>query len=178
MIDRLRRQTGYVYFLQSDTHELVKIGVTKNVNTRFSSIQVGCPCPLVLAGVVTKATWNEAQALEQRLHRQFAEHRVKGEWFKLDSNTIAEIIEHENKNTAIEEEANSLAVEKRIEQEAEWKEDGFQAYHDGVSVKDFPSIGIRYSNPWRRARDAWRSGWQEARAGQGPKTERRTWLSR
>lgn len=183
MLESARKQIGYVYFLQSDAHELVKIGVTNNVKKRIESIQIGCPCPLVLAGIITKATWDAARALESRLHRHFAEQRVRGEWFRLDSNTVAEIIEQENATPSPNDRAskplNRLSVEDKIEQEAEWQDDGRQAYYDGLSKKDFPIIGKKGSNVYYRAKSAWQAGWIEGSAEKYVlKPERRTWLPR
>lgn len=56
----------------------VKIGYTTNLEQRMKAIQSTCPHPIVCLG-----TAPGGQLLERALHRQFARHRVYGEWFDL-----------------------------------------------------------------------------------------------
>ena len=66
-----------VYFIQPVGGGLVKIGVSKCPGTRLVALQTGCPVPLEIVKAIP-ATRNKT---EREIHRAFAEHRVRGEWF-------------------------------------------------------------------------------------------------
>lgn len=54
----------------------VKFGTTTNLRLRFSALQTGSPCRLVLGG------WFAGDAShESRIHAAFAAYRMHGEWF-------------------------------------------------------------------------------------------------
>ncbi len=60
-----------------------KIGYAKNLQRRLTDLQIAHPAPLIVVGYIETATVREAQQLEHRLHRQFADERIRGEWFRL-----------------------------------------------------------------------------------------------
>lgn len=64
------------YFVASVDHALIKIGKTKHIGKRFSSLQTMSPAPLELAYVVEYDVM-----LESRIHAHLAEYRAHGEWF-------------------------------------------------------------------------------------------------
>lgn len=66
-----------VYFLHDEIAEAVKIGHTVDLAHRASSVQGGNPRELVLLGAVPGGV-----SEEQRLHRLFADERLRGEWFR------------------------------------------------------------------------------------------------
>lgn len=67
---------GYVYFMRSELTGLIKIGYSVNPDKRHKSIQTSN------GGDVTLLTaFKGTMADEQKLHEQFAESRVRGEWF-------------------------------------------------------------------------------------------------
>lgn len=72
-----------VYFITARNLNICKIGSAGNVEARRASLQTASPVELVV-----EATLHGSRELEQRLHKRFAKHRVKGEWF-----TITEEIE-------------------------------------------------------------------------------------
>jgi hypothetical protein len=70
---------GYVYFLTAEREGFpIKIGFSQFPTiARLRQVQMGCPYPLVLLG-----TMMGSRAEEARLHKQFAQWRLSGEWFE------------------------------------------------------------------------------------------------
>lgn len=68
---------GYVYFIEANQCEKIKIGFSLDPLTRLEELQSLSPDDLSLAGCFpgTKQT-------EQEIHRQFARFRSHGEWFQ------------------------------------------------------------------------------------------------
>jgi hypothetical protein len=74
----------WVYFI-SDGVGHVKIGYSVDVQTRLREIQAHNAFPLTVLAVLKGGS-----EVERALHERFAEHRVRGEWFRL----APEIIEY------------------------------------------------------------------------------------
>lgn len=82
-----------VYFVQAFELKLIKIGVTNDTQRRIVSMQTLSPDRLYVMGV---QLCPRRGALEEVLHRKFAEHRQHGEWFSpapallayIEANTI------------------------------------------------------------------------------------------
>lgn len=68
--------SSHIYVIGSPSGGPVKIGVSIHPERRLQSIQTGNPRKLAILW-----TGPGDQAEEQRLHRQFADFRVAGEWF-------------------------------------------------------------------------------------------------
>lgn len=66
-----------VYFIEGATSGAIKIGTTKNLHARMSSMQTASVEPLTVLGTV-----NGGVDLERKLHMEFAGQRVRGEWFR------------------------------------------------------------------------------------------------
>jgi hypothetical protein len=78
--------TGVIYFAEQIGGSLVKIGWTKGCpKRRVQSLQTGSPVELRLLGTIPAESIED----EKRLHTQFAELRVKGEWFKRSKEILA-----------------------------------------------------------------------------------------
>jgi len=73
------------YFL-SNGRGLVKIGSSEHIHQRIGQLQTASPEPLVCLGI--------CDDLEAELHEKFADHRVRGEWFRLNEEIEAWIDEH------------------------------------------------------------------------------------
>lgn len=82
-----RTKLGYVYLLQSPTGAY-KIGVASNPTKRIERLEVKLPFEIEPVCVIQT---DDMYGLEKALHRQFADKRVNGEWFRL-SNDDVEII--------------------------------------------------------------------------------------
>jgi hypothetical protein len=68
-----------IYFIQENNDgEFIKIGVTsRDVKSRLCAMQTGNPRELELVSVI-KGMYD----VERTLHKKFAKHRHKGEWFR------------------------------------------------------------------------------------------------
>ena len=69
--------SGRIYFIRAGDAGPIKVGFSVNVPRRLSTLQMGCPCPLVLLH-------DEAGTLddERAWHDRLSEFKVRGEWFK------------------------------------------------------------------------------------------------
>lgn len=67
----------YTYFIRDVDRDLIKIGISKNPRTRYSSIRTSNPGNLEL---VLTLPGN----MERRLHDQFASLKHRGEWYRLE----------------------------------------------------------------------------------------------
>lgn len=68
---------GFVYFIQAGKNGPIKIGWTTSLEERIDALQTGCPFRLRVLAAIEGTKQDEAA-----YHRQFAEHRMRGEWFK------------------------------------------------------------------------------------------------
>ncbi len=71
-----RRRAQFVYFIQNGN--AVKIGVSHTPSKRMSDMSTHNHSSLKLLGVVSGGLKRE-----RSLHKRFAKHHIKGEWFKL-----------------------------------------------------------------------------------------------
>ena len=74
----------YVYFIQQAISKLIKIGFTKDLYSRFDSLQSASPFPLVLWLCFIVKNQREAKELEAFFQFKFRDHQVRGEWFDLN----------------------------------------------------------------------------------------------
>lgn len=86
----VERALRSVYFIQSVTGGLIKIGVAGNPEARLGDLQIGSPVDLHLIGVIKGAEFRG----EAELHARFASARVRGEWFEPTPELLAYIAEH------------------------------------------------------------------------------------
>ncbi len=68
-----------IYFVACVEVNAVKIGYSTSVQMRTDTLQTGCPLALELLTVIP-GHFN----LERALHYEFAELRIRGEWFRLE----------------------------------------------------------------------------------------------
>lgn len=94
---RLRHWTAsqngklYVYFVQGETTELIKIGITsQDINLRIMDMQCGSPDRLTLLGIMCV----KSRVVEKVLHKHFASTRVHGEWFRPSPELLEYIAEY------------------------------------------------------------------------------------
>lgn len=68
----------FVYFLTAKAPDFpIKIGITERRLTRFPAIQGALPYELEVLALVR----TDDPLLERRLHKRFADQRLRGEWF-------------------------------------------------------------------------------------------------
>jgi hypothetical protein len=84
---RYTPQGGWIYFIRC--HHLVKVGTAKNVATRLTMLQIGCPYPLTLLGSLPSA---DAKQDEAALHDLFQRYHERGEWYELPQDLVALIV--------------------------------------------------------------------------------------
>lgn len=77
-----------IYFVACPQANAVKIGAMWGGNPyhRLMTLQVGCPFDLELLAVC-----DGGDKAEAALHDRFAEHRIRGEWFRLTDELRAHI---------------------------------------------------------------------------------------
>lgn len=75
-----------VYFIQAGDGGNIKIGFTKNMNSRFRVLQTHCPQPPKLIGLAV----NGDRKLEANYHDRFASFRMHGEWFSAAPEILTE----------------------------------------------------------------------------------------
>lgn len=71
----------FVYIIRSGKKGCYKIGIARNVENRMASLQCGNPAELFLIAKFDFGTKVNAFRAEQRLHKIFRRHHVRGEWF-------------------------------------------------------------------------------------------------
>lgn len=75
-----------VYMIRQGERGPVKIGVAKDVVRRLETMQTGNHERLTLL-----RTFEGDTAEERRLHRQFADHRLSGEWFSFTKAMLGDV---------------------------------------------------------------------------------------
>ncbi len=73
-----------VYIVKSG--EYVKIGKAANPKKRISELQISHPTELEIVAILTEC---DGHKVETQLHKRFAGHRHKGEWFRLSGDLAA-----------------------------------------------------------------------------------------
>ena len=109
-----RREAGFVYFVQAQRLELVKIGIASNMSARLAALQCGSPDRLVVLGVEPHET---PALLESELHTRFRKERQHGEWF----NPSPALLSYVRENAMS---LDSYAIYERDLQMAEWVKTG------------------------------------------------------
>ncbi|RAK68843.1 GIY-YIG nuclease family protein [Phenylobacterium kunshanense] len=84
------KPAGFVYFISAEGAKAVKIGSAKSPRTRLRELQTGAMHDLVLLAVIPHP---RPRKLEQHLHAEFGEHRIRSEWFSYTSEIEAFLIE-------------------------------------------------------------------------------------
>lgn len=77
-----------VYVIKCGTY--VKIGKAANVKKRLAGIQGFIPFDIELVAVLTDG---DGHQLELDLHKRFAEHRHRGEWFRFNGSIAKWVVE-------------------------------------------------------------------------------------
>lgn len=84
---QIRQQACFVYLVRAE-NGLVKIGKTSDMERRFKTLDTMCPVDLEIVGCISSELADE---LEDKLHAEFDDVRVKGEWFALSLDNIESI---------------------------------------------------------------------------------------
>jgi hypothetical protein len=81
---------GYVYFIKPKNVVDIKIGFSKNINSRISTYRTNYSCPIILVGYIFCSDY---KLLEKDIHEKLKDYRVSGEWFSSNINDIKNIID-------------------------------------------------------------------------------------
>ena len=77
---------GFVYFIEAIGLKKIKVGYSKDVESRLRQLQTAMPFEMRILASVPGTI-----ALESEIHRLFAKTRVRGEWFE-DTEKLREYI--------------------------------------------------------------------------------------
>lgn len=106
-----------VYFITCRETATVKIGCADEPAKRLKAMQTGCPHKLVI-----EAVFKGSYKREREFHAQFAEHRIRGEWFNLTPEIEATIVKSDPPEFAFHRAGISQEAKlKRLHQEREWE---------------------------------------------------------
>lgn len=72
---------SYLYIIQNEDNNYVKIGVTNNIDRRLTELQTASDSNLNIVYMSPKC--DNAYELERRVHDHFSAYRKNGEWFSI-----------------------------------------------------------------------------------------------
>ncbi len=84
---------GYLYVIQYQDEQLIKIGISTYPSHRLWNLQCQIPYPISLVCIYEFREIQQARDCERALHQKFAGQRVIGEWFAVDPNEILDTID-------------------------------------------------------------------------------------
>ena len=80
-------RSGYVYVIKQSGD--YKIGVTKDIRKRLSTIQMSTPKPVQLVhSFYIGGIYADAYEWEKALHQRFSKRKIRGEWFRLTNTDV------------------------------------------------------------------------------------------
>jgi hypothetical protein len=90
---------NFVYIAHmTNTPDVYKIGVTKDIEKRRKSLKTGNPFLSIIASIKTKYAFE----LEGELHKELKENNMSGEWFNVGEDDIDRIVNRDKFNIHIE----------------------------------------------------------------------------
>ena len=92
-----KKGEAVVYFVESDFYELIKIGYSTDLETRFDQLQADSPAMLTLLNFVPAGEYDH----EWNLHHEFTKYRHHNEWFSASKELILYIVNLEPMETEI-----------------------------------------------------------------------------
>ena len=72
-----------VYAISAVTTNLIKIGYSETIRSRFSGLQTDSPVELSLDYVLWCPDKNVAKIVEEACHNNLSKRRIRGEWFDI-----------------------------------------------------------------------------------------------
>ena len=82
----------YIYVIGREQGP-VKIGISASLVGRLAILQTGCPFKLTLLHAHEAKNRDHALSHERSFHESYADYRILGEWFKMDSDCAIDGIE-------------------------------------------------------------------------------------
>jgi T5orf172 domain len=86
--EKLAHQAHFVYFIQNEDSNAIKIGRARDLGKRIKALQTSSPAKLKILQTIQLNNSKEAEVLEKSLHQQFRSIRVAGEWFKAEPDLL------------------------------------------------------------------------------------------
>ena len=80
--------TGAGVYVIAAPDGIYKIGMARNIQKRVCNINTHVPFTLILTAAILT---DDPTGVEKRLHRQYHDKQVKGEWYRLSDDDIQEI---------------------------------------------------------------------------------------
>jgi len=80
-------KTAFVYAILYSKENAIKIGVAKDVEQRFATIQGYIPGELKIINTSPELSETKAYKLESKIHEILKTSKIKGEWFKYSEKT-------------------------------------------------------------------------------------------
>lgn len=92
-VDKFADKFEWVYIIYNHSTQLVKIGISNNVNTRFKELRTAGGCELSLLMAIQLEPFYDEKAcnIEKYLHQFYKPKRQIGEWFNLSLRDIVDI---------------------------------------------------------------------------------------
>ena len=131
--------TSYIYIIEAEELERIKIGVADNPDARLSALRALSPCTIRIAALITVGNREDAFLLESELHKRYVSRRIHGEWFDVSAdeaiNDLQWSVRIASINFSIErrEQTHSVPLSLRI---PDAFEAALTAYSNGLSKKD------------------------------------------
>ena len=85
---------SYLYFIQGEQTRRIKIGISDRPSVRLCQLQMGSPDKLILLAKIKYDGYSgntRARSAERRLHVEFKNSRIYGEWFEGTNRLLARI---------------------------------------------------------------------------------------
>ena len=87
------RNPGFVYVIQQGEADIYKIGWTADadIGRRLAGLQTASPEKLSVVGSFT----GSSRQTEATLHRLLAQHRQRGEWYRLTGDQVKQVLDEQ-----------------------------------------------------------------------------------
>lgn len=93
-----RPEDECVYIIQDLKSRNIKIGTSKDFETRFKTLQSSCGSKLAILLI-----FEGGRVTESVYHKRFKKHRLHGEWFAPHIDVIMELIEEKKERQILAE---------------------------------------------------------------------------
>ena len=84
-----KSKSGYVYLIKIENQDVYKIGFTTNPKRRIYDISASCPF-IIKVLEIRKSLF--AYEMEQKLHKEYGNYSLKGEWYVFKSKKAKEVL--------------------------------------------------------------------------------------
>ena len=82
----LEKKYKCVYVIQNKCANVLKIGITSDINQRLNTLMAHSGCEMIV--LYSTIPVSNSELIEKTMHEFFKEYRFYGEWFKCESNIV------------------------------------------------------------------------------------------